>query len=172
MKKITAKEVLTWELRSDRLDPKPFAGLYPTRWLIRGELRQGKQKKSFYYFGKPNYHVAMQVARLAADNNGWIQFREFDRGGLIKSGLRNCPAAYMDMGCQEYANVLCQLYYFIGQRPDRWFNGWEVGGWRHRKQVIIRGHKIMTYDNLPEPWSSLTLAGGKKWAQNTKLAWS
>lgn len=179
MRIITPEIVKKWPRLGNRNNPRPFPGMYPTRWLIEGGYYAPRPHanaprvfhRRLFYFGKPSRMVARQVQQIARRKSGGISFWEFDRGGLIKWGQRAIPRT--DLTIDGYELLLCGLYYFRdGVFSDMFAQRGRARLWDERKILKFDGHKVLVYDDSTlGPWDPMMEASARQWLQNTKFEW-
>lgn len=109
--KISDLEKMKWDQK--RRDPKPFPGVFPTRWGIKFKYEASlighprTYVKELNYIGKPSKGLAIRISELGRRREGHLIFWEFDRGGLIQSGMWGCPFYRM----RNLWAPLMQFYY-------------------------------------------------------------
>lgn len=170
MKKITPRDVERWMGlgMEDRRTPKPFAGLYPTRWWVEMEGWNGGRRRYFRYFGKPTEGIAQQIRMFGMSNAGRLRFAEFDRGGILKRGTRALPTD--SFSCTSPSPILAKLYYLRGSNEGHMFQR-NSGSWRHRKRIVFAGHSILVYDSIAGNWDPATSEELRQWLSDARLVW-
>ena len=153
----------------------PFPGNYPTRWLIEGSMRRQRIMESepryparqVFYFGKPNYRVARWLLDTARNHSGQLFVREFDRGGLIRSGFKHLPT--VRWAVDYSATYLVGLYYPMSSRHMDILGGWQEAFWNTRKVLKWEDHRVTVYSH--GTWSLSTRLEVSEWVKNTKFQW-
>lgn len=97
-------------------DPKPFPGMFPTRWKISVSWRDGVSKKrnptkTWAYLGKPNARLARSLVKNLQIKYGNIQVQEFDRGGLIQSATSIFPTLQPLLNINDWVQRIARFYY-------------------------------------------------------------
>jgi hypothetical protein len=133
LKRFTSRVVSKWITAANLIrkvrQPKPFPGKAPTRIMLNAIT----SKRSFAYIGKPSHTAYVEFTKFinkpVVDDNNYIVYVEFDRGGIItysKSGMY--PAK------RQTNETLWQYYH-----PDLFAENWP--NWlRYPYKVMVDGH--------------------------------
>lgn len=137
-------------IRSNSGPPRPFPGMFPTRWNIRISYRDnpsGKGKlKKWEYLGKPNQVVASFVSLMIAKKFGRIDAMEFDRGGMVNFGGMHLPGVG-SLASQQRVSRLYGFYYPCSAARGILITNWAGGDGKYRLRLKIGEKKFVVYSN-------------------------
>ena len=133
---------------SQRVDVRPFAGVYPTRWKIDAEYALERNAQRFnrrlHYLGKPNPITAAQVLSILQHATiGVVRAWEFDRGGTL---------AWAETYAPRIGGLFAADYNFPFRFYYPWIagNGFLVTTWTgrtmHRHPLLYQKRRMLVYD--------------------------
>lgn len=147
--------------------PKPFAGSYPTRWIVslvdfRERDHDGRLtfKSIWRYHGKPSVWIFRRILKSRTVMNRRVNLYEYDAGGIVRYFEIICPfmepmgAQYMHPGCARFYYPFEDMNYLMWAKQP------------FRKRLVTKKHaatvyspvKIMLTDEYME-----ALRGHRRW---------
>ena len=155
-----------WREIDKKRGPKPFPGVFPTRWRILVKYRGNKNEKWKWwnYFGKPAVMVARKLSELMKKNDGMAWVGELDRGGYFQYAT-----SYMRNGGHSNTtdhNAQLMRYYY----PFNYYDGvvgtnWVDGRFKSR---VKWAKGTLAYSSLEPPIPVEYLQELKRWLESQK----
>lgn len=151
-----------------RINPQPFPGAYPTRWIVKVLFHKSvrgriKVARVWRYFGKPNKGVADYLRWLWQEGGEhFIKFVEMDRGGAIWTSE---SLASPDLRVQDWSESLAHYYYPWDWSGARMLTLWHAPVFRFR--IITKRHTGVVYSSIVPNADSQRLH--RKWLANQKF---
>lgn len=134
--------------------PKPFPGADPLRWWVEvRKIYPDRGNEVLYsYLGKPNVGVALSVLHFMSTPmvDTSVKVEEFDKGGIVASGMSYSPCAWNQMTVVRNAALVMFYRPWTKMFPV----GWVLDGnplWIRRQRVLIGGKKRLVYSNAYRP---------------------
>lgn len=163
MKKIR-ETFFKWDsvVKDGKCVPKSFPGRFPTRWRIVFKYQEGKRKRVWRYFGKPDRRIADKLNRMCNKLKGTAWTMEGDKNGVIQQGYCRTPSPYVPMAM--YSNV-ARFYYPWNLYDNMVISNWGGQGFG-RMQITFKGKKWVVYSRVQRAADD-TLGAHKKWLEKS-----